>query len=176
MASGSTATSGAFELGRRTGVCAVSGRELEPGDEIVSFLVEPEGDERVARVDVLRTEWDGTPVPGAMARWQCVVPERAPSRGPVIDAASLTDLFEQLTTNDEDESPERAGLRYVLALLLVRRRVLEVVGAAGRGVLLVRPRSEPESEPVPVHEPELDTDLLGSIQTTLTDVLGLEEA
>jgi hypothetical protein len=96
--------------------CHLSGKEFAPGETYFSVIV-PDGDE-VSRIDVAASEWPQRPS-NAIGWWKCRMPDakRLGSR-PAPNSVLLDTLTELL------KSPEQAKIAYLLALLLVRRRVL----------------------------------------------------
>ena len=96
--------------------CSRTGRPFQPGDGLVSALVRsPEG---LLRVDCAEGAWPGPPEK-CVAWWRSSYP-RADGAGNVLAPSdTLLDVVEQL-----DAEPAEATLRYLLALELVRRRVL----------------------------------------------------
>ena len=101
--------------------------------------------------------------------------------GPVLDLASLRMLFDRL---GEPQSPERAeiarGLRYMVALLLLRKRWLKMVDARtaeeeSADLVVVDPKIE-GMEPVALYAPASESAQLGSLQDELMAVLGDGEA
>jgi hypothetical protein len=107
-----------LKLHRPQGVCAKSGRPFAAGELFYSTLVRTGG--RLDRLDIDAEAWDGPP-PGAIAWWRSQYPaatETAPTLAP-IDV--LLDALESLG------EPGDEPLRYLLALQLVRRRVLRIV-------------------------------------------------
>lgn len=99
--------------------CSRTGHHFQPGDAIVSALVRsPEG---LVRTDALATAWAGAPEK-TVAWWRSLYPR--PDAGGAVLAPNdvLLDILEQL-----DGREEEAPLRYLLALQLVRRRVLRFV-------------------------------------------------
>ena len=75
----------------------------------------------------------------------------------VIDDAVLVDLFERLAG---DERPQRIAFRYILALVLLRKRKLQLVGREQQEegeIWLLRFRGT-EGEPLEVHNPGIDED------------------
>lgn len=93
-------------------------RALEPGDECYSVL-EIEGAD-VIRKDYCSDAWKGAPET-AFGWWKSRVPEPTAKRIKLAPNDVLLELFDQLADKHEQQD-----LRYVLALLLVRRRVLRV--------------------------------------------------
>jgi hypothetical protein len=152
--------SSGFELGRRMEHCGLSGSLLRPGDHVVTALFEKEGDEGLERRDYLATAWDDGPRPqGVFAFWRGVVPDPSVKQRTLIDSESVMSIFESLA---DDDHPKRQLFRYLLALVLVRKRLLSVVdsrpGDNGRGsVMLVRLRgAAPESGAIEVIDPGVD--------------------
>jgi hypothetical protein len=107
-----------FEVQRCTRCCAATERPLEPGDECYSVL-EIAGAE-VVRKDFCAEAWKGAPET-ALGWWKSRVPEPTVKKIKLAPNDVLLELFDQL----HDKS-EQHDLRYVLGLLLVRRRVLRV--------------------------------------------------
>lgn len=127
-----------YEIARCTRRCAASGRELAPGESIYSALV-PNG-AQVVRQDYAASEWHGPPE-NSIGWWKSTLPDGV-KRTTWAPHEVMLEFFENL-----EHDPTREDLRYVLALLLVRRRVLRVeseeTDAAGRTVqVLDCPRKE----------------------------------
>ncbi len=162
-----------YELGRRGERCAATGDELKPGEAIVVALVEREGDEGLDRLDFKAAAWDEGHRPERLfAHWRTTVRERG-ATGPVLDMMSMATLFEELASQGESLEPRQSAFRYVLALALIRKRQLELVGSGaasdGRpGALMVRVRSEgPESPVISVPDSSLDSATLAEVSERL---------
>lgn len=102
--------------------CAATGRPLEPGSLCHSVLVERLGE--LVRLDFSDEGWTGPPE-GAIAEWQALVPD-SHAKPKTVDAESLLQHFEQLC---EDANPGQDQMRYVTALLLLRKRRLRLEGS-----------------------------------------------
>ncbi len=125
--------------------CAGTGQELVPGSLCHSVLVEKDGD--LLLLDYSEAGWTQPPH-GLLAHWRCEVPEAV---APVKKSFDVDDLMRQFEQLSDEASPAQDKFRYVLALLLVRRRrlkldrtkviddqeFLEVTGARGEGTFLV---------------------------------------
>ena len=99
--------------------CAASGERLPAGAACRSALVVRDG--RHERLDFLATAWTGPPE-GTVGHWRSQVP--VPSTKPrVVDADELLRQFERL--EDAGNMTVRR-LRYVLALLLLQKKRLEL--------------------------------------------------
>ncbi len=111
-----------LKLHRPQTVCSRTGRGFTPGDVFYSTIVRtPDG---LLRIDVAPDAWDGPPAE-AIAWWRSVCP--APSAaGPTLAPVEvLLDALEAFEGSEPDEA-----VRYLLALQLVRRRVLKLEGPA----------------------------------------------
>jgi hypothetical protein len=139
-----------YEVQRSAKSCSVSGREFAPGEEFYSALI-AEGAE-VKRCDYAAEAWQGPP-PGTIGWWKSRIPDRTATRAYWAPNEVLLNFFDELA-----DQPDKQDMRYVLALLLVRRRVMrmeeEQHDAEGREVLsLYCPRRETTYE-VPTMAPE----------------------
>jgi hypothetical protein len=140
-----------YEFQRFTRHCAATGRELAPGEDFYSVVTE-EGS-KIIRKDYSAAAWQGPPKE-ALGWWRSQVPGPNAKRFHWAPNEVMLHFFEEL-----GDAPDRADLRYVLALLLLRRRVFRVErqqrGADGREVLVAYcPRRETSySIPVAVPEP-----------------------
>jgi len=107
-----------FEVQRCTRRCAATDRPLEHGELCYSVL-ESQGAE-IVRKDYCAEAWQGPPQE-AFGWWKSRIPEPSAKKIKLAPNEVLLELFDQLS-----EQPDRADMRYVLALLLMRRRVLRV--------------------------------------------------
>jgi hypothetical protein len=105
-----------------------------------------------------------------------VVQEPGKSKRVLIDDEALLDLFTRL---EGDARATRVAFRFVLMLLLIRKRLLKVVeqrteagsdGGPDREVWLVLPRG-PEGAPVRVENPRLKDSDVQEIADQLGEVL-----
>ena len=107
-----------FEVERCTRRCAATERPLEPGEVCYSVL-EVQGAD-VVRRDFCSEAWTGPP-DVAFGWWKARVPEPANKKIKLAPNDVLLELFDQLA-----DRPDHQDMRYVLTLLLVRRRVLRL--------------------------------------------------
>lgn len=111
-----------FEIQRSTRRCAATDRPLAPGEWCYSVL-EVQGAE-IVRKDYAASAWPGVPAE-SFGWWKARVPEPHAKKIKLAPNEVLLELFDQLA-----EQPHNEDMRYVLALLLVRRRVLRLDGPA----------------------------------------------
>ncbi len=107
-----------FEVQRCTRRCATTDRQLQPGEDFFSTL-QVEGAE-VVRRDYSTEAWQGPPE-GVLGWWKSQMPSPNSRRIHWAPNDVMLELFEELA-----DQPERRDMRYVLALLLMRRRVVRL--------------------------------------------------
>jgi hypothetical protein len=128
-----------YEVQRCTRHCAATLRELQPGETFYSTLT-AEG-AQVVRRDYSPEAWQGPPE-GVLGWWKAHMPERDAKK---VHWAPNDVMLELLETFEPQA--DKQDMRYVLALLLVRRRVLRLEDtehdAAGHEIsVLYCPRRE----------------------------------
>lgn len=108
--------------------CAHTGRELKPGEAYFSVLTEtPQG---FARLDFAAEAWQGPPE-GSIGFWRSKVPaETGGKRRQIVDDSVVMDFFERL---DGAEDASKQNFRYILALLLLRKKLLKLAGVTRDG-------------------------------------------
>ncbi|MEM6334461.1 MAG: hypothetical protein AAF823_14085 [Planctomycetota bacterium] len=196
----SRASASQFEIDKPTLVCGVTGRELVAGEAYVATLMElseaelgamsPAERKRHAmglkRVDVSAEAWDAGRRPGGGERavycwWRTRVPEAGQSkRKMLVDDAALMVLLERL---GEAESDERLAFRFVLALILLRKKLLRHDGVDRRedGAWWVfTPKADVSKGPlgrwsdkrvIEVRDAELDEPTVDAVTEQLGEVL-----
>jgi len=108
-----------IKLHRPQSVCSRTGHGFTAGESFVSALVRAAGG--LTRLDIADEAWDGPP-PDTIAWWRSRYPSPG-ATGPTL--APVEVLLDALESLEGDSSVE--PLRYLLALQLVRRRVLRVL-------------------------------------------------
>lgn len=146
---GSARTMFDFEVQRCTRRCAKSDRELAPGETFYSALI-AEG-ANVARRDYAASAWDGPP-DGALGWWKSQMPSADVRKVHWAPNDVILHYFEQL-----ENQPDQQDKRYLLALLMVRRRIVRLEETqrddpSGEVLVLFCPRTELEYR-VPVVTP-----------------------
>jgi len=111
-----------FEVQRSSRRCASTDLPLEPGDVCYSVLELRGAD--VIRKDFSSAAWTDPPRE-AFAWWRTRIPEPAAKKIKLAPNDVLLELFDQLA-----DDPAHHDMRYVLALLLVRRRVFRLEAPA----------------------------------------------
>jgi len=135
----------AYDIQRPSGVCAATGRELTPGETYYVVLVDPPEEERAAtppedapkkrpenpgtlseppliRIDLSKESWEsGFRPPHLFGYWRTLVPEPNEKKKLLVGNAAIQDLLINLA---EVQEPKQLAFRYVLALILLRKKLL----------------------------------------------------
>lgn len=104
-----------FEVQRCTRQCAETHKTFEPDEVFYSVLV-VEGADTVRR-DYSAEAWQGPPE-GVLGWWKSQMPGRGENEVSWAPNDVLLRYFEEL-----EDNPQRQDVRYVLGLLMVRRRI-----------------------------------------------------
>ncbi len=156
-----------YDIQANTRRCAVSGRELRPGERYYSVLLDEGG--KLCRRDYGSEAWPGPPE-GAFSFWTGRIPLEEEGRRPQIDDDLLLDCFQRL---QGETDPGRVNFRYVLALLLLRRKRLKLEEAHAEDdqeILCLRcPRTR---DPYRVVNPRLSEEETAAVQEEVFKILG----
>lgn len=162
-----------YPAAKPTGRCAATGRSLQPGELYVATFVEREGRPGLERLDYCAASWESGSRPAPpftlLGHWRAAFSHEDVKRRPMLGDAELLDLFEELGGAGE---PRQKAFRYFVALLLVRRRQLRVVGSKP-GVLLVMPKGGSQ-EAITVDDPGLDERAVAEAMEQLGRVVSLD--
>ena len=148
--------------------CAATGRELRPGERYHSALCADGG--KLVRHDFAADAWAGPP-PGAIGHWTGRVPAAdEAARRPPVDDELLAECFHRL---DGSAEPAQVHFRYVVALLLMRRKRFKfedvTKGAAGEALWL---RDTRTGDRFAVADPGLTDEAMAAVQDEVFQVLG----
>ena len=161
-----------YEIQRCSRRCSATERELRDGETCYSVLLAEGG--QVVRRDFSAEAWQAPPE-NALGWWKSTVVDPNAGRPHWAPNDVMLSYFERLL-----EDPTAEDARYVLALLLVRRRVLRVEGheqnAAGKDELVLycgRNESQyrvTEVLPAPERAAAIQQQLAELLQTGQTEV------
>ncbi len=149
-----------------TGVCSVSGKKLEEGEEFYTVLFED--GESFRRADCCVDSWDGPPE-GSYCFFKTRVPVKEKRKKLLVDNDLLVNFFTRLA--DETELV-RVQFRFVLALILMRKRILrydETKKENGEEIWEMTLVSEQAAHRVV--NPRLTDDQIEGVSTQLTAIL-----
>ena len=116
-----------FDVQRCSGLCAATGKPLAENQEIYAVLFED--GESFRRADYALEDWSGPPE-GAYCFFRTRVPVQQKKKRLLVDDDVLVNFFLRLA-DETDET--RVRFRFVLALILMRKRILKYVDSARTG-------------------------------------------
>jgi len=173
-----------YDIERPTGQCAFTGKTLEPHEEYVATVVEFEREEGAAglglkRIDVSAEAWEAGSRPERLfSYWKSTVPEPTEKKKLFVDDAVLLNLFRRL---EDTEQEDRLAFRFVLALILMRKRVLKYASTERRDdeewwKMTYKAVGEPaeKTETLTVKNPHLDEERITKVTEQLGEILEAE--
>ncbi|MDP7006404.1 MAG: hypothetical protein QF718_09365 [Phycisphaerales bacterium] len=158
-------------VSRPTGVCHLTGDPLAPNTQAIAALCEREEDEGFDRFDYSQAAWEkGSRPPRLFSHWKYIVAEQGKKPDIVIDDEVLVDLFERL---ESDDKPQRIAFRYILALVLLRKRKLKLIGREDYedGELWLLQFRGIDGEPVKVKNPGIEEGEIQDLSDQLSEIL-----
>ncbi len=108
-----------WEVSKPLGQCCGSGKKIEPGEEYFAALVETS--EGLARRDFCADYWQQQK-PNVFCYWKTKLPQPGRKKQIFVDDEMLMAFFERLGKETERE---KINFRFVLALILMRKRRLK---------------------------------------------------
>ena len=148
--------------------CAISGRKIEPGEGYYSAVLRDD-DDQLQRQDFATESWSEPPA-GCVGWWQAELPAQDDNRVYWAPNEVLLAYFENLIENDDQPQ-----LIYVMAILLVRRRLMAMgetrIDEQGQSWMEVRRGSAKKSDAVEVLAPTLSEQQIVEIQNKLGEHL-----
>lgn len=176
-------SSAPYEIVRTQDVCAHTGKELQIGDEHIAALVERPGEEALVRLAYSNEAWEAGARPTAPDRlfgfWKRIVPDKEDKVQPLVNDDEMMDLFEQL---EEANDPKQIAFRYLLGLILLRKKRLIFEGSSPTDndtppTLSLRQRVKGGGGPLfTVTDPQLDDDAINTATEELGRVMNLDAA
>jgi hypothetical protein len=165
--------SAGYQVGRPQGLCAVTGGAISPGQRFITALREtPVG---LERIDLSVEAWpDFRQSQGQqiLAFWQAVMPTPESKPKPFIDDQVLCELLERL---GEATQPVKVNFRFVLALILMRKRLVIYESTRtdqGRELWTVRLKGREQS--FDLLNPRLEESQIVEVSTQLSEILNQE--
>ena len=160
-----------YDIAKPAGVCVGTGRHMEPGEEFVAVLRDT--DDGLTREDYCVAHWDEHPCdddPKVLGVWRTRVPEPQAKKKLLIDNELLMNLFERL---EGDEESSRINFRYVLTLILMRKKLLvyDHTETDGQGREVWRLRTRGSDRTHEVVDPKLDESQIADLSENLGEIM-----
>jgi hypothetical protein len=156
-----------YVVARSRGCCAVSNLPIEPGEAFMAAL--RESAEGYERIDVKLDHWTAFDRSDIVGFWKAHMPTSETKKRTFVDDATLCDLFERL--GDADDRG-KASFRFVLGLILIRKRLLSVEATARQpdhDIWRVRLRGREET--IDLIDPRPTDNEVAGVQQQLQQVL-----
>lgn len=126
------------------------------------------------RLDISMASWQKGQRPnGLFGHWKTVVAEPGQAKRLFVDDQVLMNLFDRLSQTDQ---PQRLAFRFVLALILMRKRLLKYEGSEKQQTeqdlqewWLMTPKGH--TDPIPVLNPQLDEEQVQQVTEQLGEIL-----
>lgn len=131
---------GDYKVGRCSRRCHLQDRPLTPGEWYYSVVTEGDEEQSLERIDISAQAWQGPPE-GTVGWWKSRMPQAGPRKLKLAPDAVLVDLLKDVideepslqsdaeaTTLATDRQPILGDeMRFLLALLLLRRRLVQPI-------------------------------------------------
>ncbi len=158
-----------WEVGRPLGQCSGTGKRIEPSEEYFAALVETQ--DALARRDFCAQYWRESQ-PEVFCYWKSTLPHPDQKRQIFVDDRMLMAFFERLAEEDE---PQKLNFRFVLALILMRKRRLKYDSSKRQNEQEVwRLRVTGEDRFVELKNPQLTEEQIEQLSFQLSEILQVE--
>jgi hypothetical protein len=160
-----------WNIPRPLGVCAATGKAFSPGEICWAAVVIQDG--LFVRREYSDAAWNDALRKQAFSFWRVKVPD--PEEPPVrrlVDDEVLLEFFRRLEGSAE---PDQVNFRYVLGLLLVRRKVFKLADIEHSGDAEYLVLKEKGADALHrVLAPTLTPDAMNAVRQQVTQILNLE--
>ena len=155
-----------WTISKSSHACSVTGKTFEVGDDYYSAL--QENDDSFARFDFSPEAWENTDKSRFFSFWRAKVTPENEKKKLVIDVEAFYTFFASL---EEAESENKRLFRYLVALILTRKRVLRLdeieKTPEGDYLILFDRRADKEHR---VFSPEATEEQLIEVQENLNQI------
>ena len=155
-----------WEIQRSEGLCKGTGRKMEPGEEYYAALVDNKT--CFERIDFCLEYWQDQQ-PEVFSFWKTRMPLPNQKKKLFVDDSVLINLFERLA---EQTDPIKLNFRFVLALILMRKKILKYEDTSKEGGREIwKMRFVRETKIHEVTNPNLDEEQIQQVSQELSTIL-----
>ncbi|MEJ2704989.1 MAG: hypothetical protein P8Z79_21335 [Sedimentisphaerales bacterium] len=155
-----------WEINKPLGQCYGTGVKIEPGQEYFGALVKTE--EGLQRRDFCADYWESEK-PDVFCYWKTKLPHPDQKKQLFVDDQMLMAFFERL---EKETDPEKVNFRFVLALILMRKRILKYEDTAiDDGGEIWRLRIVGDKQTAEVINPHLDEEQVEQLSSQIGEIL-----
>jgi hypothetical protein len=161
-----------YDISKSDYLCRSCHKRLDQGTELVATVREV--DEELRREDFCPECWavrSGQDDRGLVGQWRTRVPPPAEKKKLLVDDELLVELFERL---EQADTPVKMDLRFVLALVLMRKKLLiydRTERLDGGQETWVLHRRGSEESPLKVVNPRLDEARIAELHDQLGQIM-----
>ena len=159
-----------YDVPRPAGKCAVTGKDIVPGEKFMAIVRETA--DGLERVDVSLDAWPQFDRANLLGFWQTTMPRPEEKKKFFVDDEVLCNLFERLADASE---PAKVNFRFMLALVLMRKRLVvyeDTRHDQGRDVWVVRRKGRDER--LDLIDPKLNEKEMAEVSQQLGQILNEE--
>ena len=160
-----------YSISKTVGRCSVCMQELQPGEQFVATVREAQ--DELQREDFCAACWQAGPkddAPGLLGVWRPRISQPNEKKKLFVDDDLLMAFFERL---DGAEEPAKVSFRFVLALVLMRKKLLvydnEAKAADGSDVWITHFKGDDRKHNV--IDPHMDEDKIAGVSRQLGEIL-----
>lgn len=159
-----------FNISRTAGQCCQCGRDMAEQEEFMARVIDEQG--QLVRRDWCMMCWpqradtDGS----VFGQWKSRVPAREAPKRTFVDDDVLVNFFHRLA---EETDPSKVNFRFVLALMLMRKKLLTYEGAErdADGVEIWHMKRKGDDEVHRVVNPQLSEEQAAEVSEQLDEIL-----
>jgi len=160
-----------YNISKTSGQCTSCSKTLEPQEEFVATV--REGEEDFVREDFCAACWDShrmEQTPDLFGIWRSRVPKPQEKKKLFVDDELLISFFERLDGADDEN---KISLRFVLALVLMRKKLLVYDGAGKQpdGKEIWKMHFKASDQTHSVIDPHMDEDKIAEVSRHLGEIL-----
>ena len=158
-----------WEINKPLGQCCGTGKRIEAGEEYFAALVET--GEGLARRDFCADYWQQEK-PRVYCYWKTKLPSPNQKKQMFVDDEMLMAFFERL---EKETEQEKVNFRFVLALVLMRKRRLKYDSSRTEGGTEIwQLRVVGDKQLVEVVNPNLDQEQVGQLSSQIGQILQVD--
>ncbi len=155
-----------WEINKPLGRCYGTERKIENGEEYFAALIET--DKGLQRRDFCADYWESQK-PDVFCYWKTRLPEPGQKKQMFVDDQMLMAFFERL---EKETEPEKINFRFVLALILMRKRILKYDDTKTENNQEIwRLRITGEKQTVEVVNPHLNEEQIEQLSSQISEIL-----
>ena len=155
-----------WTINKPLGQCFGTGVKIEPGQEYFGALVKTE--EGLQRRDFCADYWESEK-PDVFCYWKTKLPHPDQKKQLFVDDQMLMAFFERL---EKETDPEKVNFRFVLALILMRKRILKYEDTTtDDGREIWRLRVVGDKQIAEVINPHLDEEQVEQLSSQIGEIL-----